>query len=123
VTYALFFDDVREPPNDGRDWVVARSFKEAVDLIDERGWPNFISFDHDMGYGALSGMEFAKWIVSGDLYEVHRIPDGFTFDVHSANPVGAENIRSLMSQYLERRAENNFRFGEALLSTSSRNWP
>lgn len=64
---------------------------EAIEAL-ERGGVTFISFDHDLG-GDLTGYTVAEWIeraaFSGTLS-----PLGWT--VHSANPVGAENIRRAM---------------------------
>ena len=46
-------------------------------------------------------MSFAKWLVGSDIDWVIDIPKDFTFSVHSANPIGRDNIIGLLSQYLE----------------------
>lgn len=104
MRYALFLDDERFPPGSIRGdlpWVVARSYGIAVNIIQAFGFPQFVSFDHDLGEDR-SGMDFAKFIVSADSDSCVLDKD-FAFDVHSMNPIGAENIRSLMNSYLSQR--------------------
>lgn len=99
----LFLDDMRDPPADGGDWVVVRSTTEAVAWCEAHGCPDVIAFDHDLGT-ADTGMRFAKWLVEQDLEAGGAfIPQGFTFSVHSMNPVGRLNIQGLLEGYLERR--------------------
>lgn len=110
MTYPLFIDDERFPPDDGQAWKVARNLAEVASLIKEFGPPNFISFDHDLGEREPTGYDIAKKFVAGDLGELvgtefaRGLPAGFSFYVHSQNPVGAENIRSLLQNYLTFRA-------------------
>lgn len=109
MSYALFLDDERHPPHNGKDWCVARSVTEAIHLVEELGVPESISFDHDLGSfqgrPEPSGMDFAKWLVQHDLD--HNILDQrFTFTVHSMNPVGAKNIQSYMESYLKSKFED-----------------
>lgn len=110
--YKLFLDDLRSPP-DGT-WVVARSHEAAVEYVNEYGYPLVISFDHDLGMkatytsGAIvvyeeveaaTGMSLAKWLVERDLDSPWMASSGFRYIVHSANPVGAANIRGLFEHY------------------------
>ena len=99
--WKLFLDDLRTPPNDG--WEIARSYEEAINLISERGMPQRIAFDHDLGTGK-TGMDFAKWLVESLLDGGLRLPEGFTFSVHSDHPNGADNIRGLMTGILREMA-------------------
>jgi len=102
--YRLFLDDLRDPcwVHGDTSWLVCRSMDEAVDAIRSLGWPSEISFDHDLGDGVPTGMDLARWLVEHDL-DTGSMPEGFTYHVHSANPVGAANIRSLMDGYLRHR--------------------
>jgi hypothetical protein len=105
--YKLFLDDVRElsrvhPDADPNDWVVCRDYNRAVAVIQHHGWPTFISFDHDLGEDTLTGYDLARWLVDRDL-DQGDMPDDFAFAVHSANPVGAANIRGLLAGYLAQR--------------------
>lgn len=105
----MFLDDIRDPqwvyPNqDVSDWVVCRSFDEAEAVFSDLGWPEWISFDHDLGFQTPSGYDLAKHLVQWDL-EVGDMPKNFSYACHSANPVGAANIRSLMDKYLAHKRE------------------
>lgn len=94
----LFIDDIREPPDYSYD--VVRSTLEAKGYILKYGVPDFISFDHDLGDDDTAFV-FVKWLVELDLEEGNWIPDDFEFHVHSANPVGKENINSYLNNYME----------------------
>lgn len=103
MTYKMFLDDVREPSwvHNGNpdDWTVCRSMEQAVNVFEDLGWPQLISFDHDLGKDVPTGMDFAHWLVNRDL-ETGSMPLDFEFCVHSANPVGAANIQGLLDNYL-----------------------
>lgn len=99
----LFLDDERDPPNDGREWSVARSVDEALVLLGSFHCPTFISFDHDLGEDVPDGYDFAKALVYLDQKTKWYIPRDFTFYVHSQNPVGGTNIHAYLTQYLRVR--------------------
>jgi len=101
MSYRLYLDDVRTPTEG--NWKVVRSFTDAISLIKGLGCPEFISFDHDLGNDSLTGYDLAKWLVEKDLDKPGFIPKNFEFNVHSANPVGAENIERYLNKYLEFR--------------------
>ena len=92
MSYCLFLDDLRLCP-DG--FIVARTYNDAVNLIKEKGLPSMISFDHDLGE-EKTGYDFAKFIVNYCLD--FKLPPPLYY-VHSANPVGAENIECLLSNF------------------------
>lgn len=99
----MFLDDIRVPKNDYD--VIVRSFEEAINFVNQNGIPTFISFDHDLGCDEIgnilkSGYDFAKWLVDVDMENIHKFPDNFTFDIHSANPIGKNNIKSILNNYL-----------------------
>lgn len=104
--YNLFLDDIREPTwvyknPPFKQWAVARNYDDAVAIVEKNGFPEHVSFDHDLGDdGAKSGMDFAKYLVARDL-DHHDMPSDFTYAVHSANPTGAANIRGLLDSYLK----------------------
>lgn len=100
MTYKMFIDDERVPPNGETDWVVKRCFTSAMHHIYYNGCPNHISFDHDLATH-LTGYDIAKELVLLDMDGEVKIPKDFTFYVHSQNPVGAENIRQYLTSYLE----------------------
>jgi hypothetical protein len=85
---------------------LARSYDEAVKYVQKFGIPNFISFDHDLGIDENnnllpSGYDFAKWLVESDMDKNQNIPYDFKYFVHSANPVGKENIQRYLNSYLK----------------------
>jgi len=91
--YRLFIDDERTPPDD--TWVVCRSTQQALDCVKARGMPVFISFDHDLG-GDDTAMVFLRQLVD-TVWDEKSSPPAYA--VHSANPVGAANIRSFMESW------------------------
>ncbi|WP_206997703.1 cyclic-phosphate processing receiver domain-containing protein [Trinickia mobilis] len=100
-TYRLFIDDIRDPASEG--WVIARTSAKAIALLETMGCPLEISFDHDLG-GDDTGMVVVKRMIEMDLDAAGRfIPPEFFFSVHSANPVGRENISGLLNSYLGHR--------------------
>ncbi len=97
MTYKLFIDDERFPVTD--DWIIARSSSQALNVVISKGFPIEIAFDHDLG-GDDTSMLFIHKIVDL-LYDGHiTIPKGFTYSVHSQNPIGVANIKGLMDNVL-----------------------
>ena len=105
-------------------WDIVRNYGEFVEYIEKNGLPDLISFDHDLAdehyndlfsdenwvkddsdidlkYGSYkekTGLECAKWLVDYCIDNKIQIPH---FGVHSANPVGAENIRGLLNNAMK----------------------
>ena len=101
MTYKLYLDDLRTPQSNG--WVIVRSYDEAVAYVEANGFPQMVSFDHDLGDADdKTGLDFAKFLVELDQITMH-MPKDFDFNVHSANPVGAANIRHFMEGYLRHK--------------------
>lgn len=99
MSYRIFLDDVRMPPHDGQKWFICRSTAEFVQVLRVRGLPSFISFDHDLS-GDDTGMRAAHQLVNYVFDNGLVLPRGFDYAVHSMNPVGASNIRSLMECFI-----------------------
>lgn len=121
----LFLDDERMPGHvtwiniGSYPWRIVRSYDEAVEWVKLNGFPEVISFDHDLGYEAFdtndagivvvtdsteskSGYDFAKWLVEYDM-DTNTMPGNFSFTVHSMNPTGAKNIRLLLENYMRQK--------------------
>lgn len=101
--YRMYLDDIREPKNHYE--VIVHSYTEATEYILKNGIPQFISFDHDLGLEldgsiAKSGYDLAKWLVEQSLNGELEFPNDFSFSVHSANPIGKNNIESILNNYL-----------------------
>jgi hypothetical protein len=121
VKYKLYLDDLRYPDLHP-DWRIARNYHDAVWMVTNYGMPYHISFDHDLAdvrYDdnwpgprgkeksipyEFTGYDFAKWFCNWVMdNNVDLEPIGFTYHVHSANPVGAENIRCYMANFMKDR--------------------
>jgi len=97
-------------------WV--KNYDEFIDWIIKNGLPYQISFDHDLAdehyspdmyktpdvynkhyddFREKTGMDCAKWLISYCINNNVSVPK---FTVHSANPVGGENIRALLSNFI-----------------------
>ena len=116
MTYKLFLDDYRSPQQvpailkhaPANEWVVVRSMDEAMNCILQNGMPNFISFDHDLADDHYilglehekTGAHFARWLIDYIIDNDLALPEGFNYYVHSMNPHGAKNIRSIMNDFM-----------------------
>jgi hypothetical protein len=98
MTYKMFIDDKRFPVDDS--WVIVRSSEEAIQYVKDNGMPIYISFDHDLG-GDDTAIKFIWWMIDSFIDEEINISHDFNFYVHSQNPIGAENIRKLMTGFLK----------------------
>jgi len=123
--YNLYLDDYRIPRDSYvythnalyvlRPWQIARSYEEFVSFINTQGLPDLISFDHDLAdehyrehtsildyekdssnYKEKTGFECAKWLVNYCIDNNKKLPE---FLCHSMNPIGKENILSLLNQF------------------------
>ena len=110
----LFLDDLRTvdmiyDKSEVDSFDVVRSYDEFVFYMKTHRLPDFISFDNDLGLDANEevapdGYDCAKWLVYESGFDLRDL----TFKVHSANPVAAEQIRGLLTNYINHlKQENN----------------
>lgn len=119
----IFLDDARNPyehnwlnfspVNDYSDVVWLKNYNEFVGWIEKNGLPYAICFDHDLEfqhyqhkmddyemnqdeYIEKTGYHCAKWLVEYCLDRNLPIPH---YNIQSANPVGKENIRTILENY------------------------
>jgi hypothetical protein len=113
----LYLDDIRTPKTDG--WDIVRSYDDFVSYIELNGAPDEISFDHDLSrehtkyyfdngghdnppdplgveFSEKTGYDAAKWLC--DYCWMNGIPLP-KWNVHSANPVGSDNIKFLLNNF------------------------
>jgi len=90
----LYLDDVRNPKR--KDWTIVRNFTEFVSHITKFGLPEEISFDHDLGENQKTGYDCAKWLCDYCWDNGLPVP---TWNVHSANPVGRDNINAILQSF------------------------
>ncbi len=105
--YKLFLDDIRSvsmvyPNLKDKDFIIVRDYFSFVETIKNKGLPDYISFDNDLGLDkdgniALDGYACAKWLV----YESGNNIANLNFYVHSANPVAKLQIESLLNNYIK----------------------
>ncbi|OXA87670.1 cyclic-phosphate processing receiver domain-containing protein [Flavobacterium hercynium] len=113
MTYKLFLDDLRNVKMvyknlTDNDFVIVRNFHDFKKVIIENGLPELISFDNDLGLDendniAEDGYACAKWLV----YESGLDLENLKFNVHSANPVAAQQIQSLLDNYIKHLKANS----------------
>jgi hypothetical protein len=113
----LYLDDVRTPKSEG--WDIVRSYEDFVNYIEQNGIPDEVSFDHDLSrehtkyyfdngghdnppdplgveFKEKTGYDAAKWLC--DYCWTNGIPLP-KWNVHSANPVGSDNIKFLLNNF------------------------
>lgn len=108
VKWNLFIDDERFPADsDVKKYVVCRNVEECILKIEEQGsFPEYISFDHDLGENQKTGYDLCKILVDMDMDKCYGgFPVGFGFYVHSQNPIGKENIEKYLLNYFMRKGE------------------
>lgn len=102
--WKLFLDDERYPIFEGIQdlFQIARNFDDAVWMVENYGIPYHMSLDHDLGSpGNRTGMDFVKWFAEYVLENELDLPPDFTYYVHSQNPVGADNMRAYLEQFID----------------------
>lgn len=108
MRWKLFLDDERFPAKFREqkfdDWLVIRTMTMAIWHIQNLGMPYAMSLDHDLGNNQPTGFDFVKWLVNQDMDGAIDLSDCSEIYVHSQNPVGAENMRAYLNNYLEVRA-------------------
>jgi hypothetical protein len=118
MSYYLFLDDMRDPPEvkwvnlpqiPFKEWVIARNGVEFIQIIKEKGVPKFVSFDHDLeeehylpevkedNYTLATGYECAIGLYYFCLYSGIKFPQ---YTVHSTNVSGNLKIRNFLEKKL-----------------------
>lgn len=116
------FHDLMKLYNNRCQLIWVRNYEEFIIWIKENGLPTNISFDHDLAdehytppkywddyqasknyqqekeksYKEKTGMDCAKWLVDFCIDYNQQLP---TYQVHSANPVGANNIKYYLQNF------------------------
>lgn len=122
----LWLDDIRDPTTEKWnneiakyiinpltvDIIWVKNYNEFVKYLNKYNLPNIISFDHDLAdehydyfeeevgkYEEKTGMDCCKFLVNYCLDNNLELPQ---FNIHSANPVGAENMRKYLVNFLKK---------------------
>lgn len=123
MSYKLFLDDVRSPKSvicymghpifEEPDWIIVRNYYAFISIIEKKGMPDVIAFDHDLAdihYKVQdfnyddenyekTGYHCAKWLIDYCMDNNLDIPN--VIIIHSMNPYGCKNIKSLFSTYIK----------------------
>ncbi|WP_228409728.1 cyclic-phosphate processing receiver domain-containing protein [Chryseobacterium sp. T16E-39] len=102
-----------------KDWYIVRNYRQFVNQIIQNGLPEMISFDHDLAdmnssdsdnlkFTEKTGYDCAKWLVEYCMDNHLNLPKFYS---HSMNPVGKENILSLLENFkkVNKDSYNKFR--------------
>jgi len=119
----LFLDDNRKPYDvfkltinpvyENNNWDIVKTYEDFTSYIEKNGIPEMISFDHDLSFdhyydenqkGELNYDEFkektgyhcAQWLIEYCKKNSLNLPTWF---IHSANPVGSQNIKKLLTDF------------------------
>lgn len=95
----LWIDDMRRPPSD--EWIWVQSVAQAIPTIYmyERNMHDdtiTIDLDHDAGDFARYGGDYIK--ILDWLEEMNIVDTGYFFHIHSMNPVGRENMETIIKK-------------------------
>lgn len=109
----VFLDDERNPGHLRRlnggvwnhdascDWWVFRTAESLIKAFQEgyfNARPLILSLDHDLGDKIKTGYDLLNYLVDQHL-EGNIDISQYTVQVHSQNPIGAENIRDLWKSF------------------------
>jgi hypothetical protein len=84
----VYLDDLRPcPPG----FVLARNVDECLALL-ESGNVRYLSLDHDLGENEPTGYDLTKIMVERGLWPLRIY-------MHTANPVGRDNMYQLLTRY------------------------
>jgi hypothetical protein len=125
--YNLFLDDVRMPKDafdymklpiyTSVNWDIVRNYYAFVQIIEGKGIPEIVSFDHDLAdehydpqivegepyekiydmFDEKTGYHCAKWLLDYCIDNNEKLPAEIF--IHSMNPAGSMNIKSLFDTY------------------------
>lgn len=93
----LWLDDIRPAPE---GWYWAKCGTEAIRCV-RTGEVTHMSFDHDLGDGAMDGHDVICILEEMVAEGLVPIPE---MDVHSDNPVGASRLRAAIGAIIRRVA-------------------
>ena len=127
MIYNLYLDDFRHPIDSSYylgnpiytsvEWEIVRNYDAFIAIVLEKGVPEIVSFDHDLAdehydpdlYGSetynsiydnfvfKTGYDCAKWLINYCIDNKKELPA--TVLIHSMNPAGSLNIKSLFDTY------------------------
>ncbi len=103
MSWKLWLDDQAFDPDCPLRWApegffAATSSQIAIDHVLCSGLPDFVDFDHDLADGD-NAMRFLRWLEYSWNAEGIAGIKPFGYRIHSANPVGTDNLVSFMESW------------------------
>lgn len=126
MKYYLFLDDFRNPQNvkhinlPALNYETVRNYNEFCKIINEKGIPAFVSYDHDLAdehyedfvkavstnsllnyskYTEKTGYHCAQFLIEKCSQLKRKHPN---FLIHSMNSIGRQNIKNLIDSFNDR---------------------
>lgn len=123
MKFNLFLDDFRRPEDafnymhlpiyNLEEWITVRNYYAFITIIQKKGIPETVSFDHDLADIHYKEQDFdydkpdyektgyhcAKWLIDYCMDNKKELPKKII--VHSMNPYGSRNIKSLFDSYFK----------------------
>jgi hypothetical protein len=90
----LYLDDERPAPE---GWVLVKTSREAIEVLCT-GTVEELSLDHDLGDGNGSGYDVLTWLEEQVYFGRMSCPK--SIHIHSANPVGCQRMKQVISSLL-----------------------
>lgn len=91
----IYLDDVRKAPV---GFTLASNYRQCIRMLEiNKGNVEILSLDHDLG-AKKSGYDVARWMVENNVFPniIH---------LHTANPVGRDNMYQLLMRYKPEHVE------------------
>lgn len=100
MTLKLWLDDIRNPPDNS--WIVFREVDAMLRHLLRHA--HIVSLDHDLGDNKPTGYNLLTWFEERVVVEgISKIPE---IRIHSANPVGRQNMERVVQSILKLAHKN-----------------
>jgi len=100
--YALYLDDIRDPPHTGDHWLLCRTVATMLDTLNENGIPKRASFDYELGRtdpgntGADAVSAFLDYLVLNPLEAAEHVE--LEVRLHTSSRYGEKRMAELLKQ-------------------------
>lgn len=99
--YCIWLDDIRVTPYN--NYYTFNNVNAVKSFIVQKGPADYVlDLDHDLGsYSKFGGdgIELIKWLLNNGYHENKDYR--FSFNIHSQNVVGRENMQALINRYFK----------------------
>lgn len=100
MTLKLWLDDIRNPPDES--WMVFREVDSILKHLFRHA--HIVSLDHDLGDNKPTGYDLLTWFEKQVALEgIFKVPE---IRIHSANPVGRQNMQKAIQSILKLAHKN-----------------